>query len=78
MKQYCRYCGYLVTGNGIWCRRQEREVSEAAAKSTNRCHDFAYNPIDAFGENKKGYIPRAPREKKKKSELQGQIEMQFD
>ena len=71
MKQYCRYCGYLVTGNGIWCSRQEREVSEAVAKSTNRCHDFAYNPIDAFRENKKGYIPRAP----KKKQCDGQISL---
>lgn len=33
-------------------------MSESAAKRVNQCKDFDLNPIDAFGENKKGYRPR--------------------
>ena len=61
MKQYCRYCIYLVTGNGIYCTKRKREYSEQYAKSTNNCGDFELNVIDAFGENKRGYQPREPK-----------------
>lgn len=63
MTQYCRYCCFLRIGNGIWCDKQGREIKENTAKSPNRCHDFALNPIDAFGENEKGCQPRKPRKK---------------
>ena len=63
MTQYCRYCGYLVCGDANYCSKRERTVSDAVAKSPNRCHDFAFNPMDAFGENKKGYISRNPKKK---------------
>ena len=59
MKQYCRYCAYLVTGNGIYCTKRNREYSEQYAKSTNNCGDFELNVIDAFFENERGYQPRA-------------------
>lgn len=62
MKQYCRYCCHLCTGNGIYCGEQQRIMSEAAAKSTNRCHSFAFNPIDAFDMDK-GYKQREPKKK---------------
>lgn len=58
MAQYCRYCAYLVTGNGIWCWKHEKEMTEQRAKQTNRCKDFVLNREDAFFENEKGYIPR--------------------
>lgn len=72
MKQYCRYCCYLVTGNGIYCEKREHTMSKAAAKATNNCHDFAYNLQDAFMENEKGYRPRQP----KKKQCDGQIKME--
>ena len=59
MKQYCRYCVHLTTGNGIWCGKRQREYSESYAKSTNNCGDFELNVIDAFFENLRGYQPRA-------------------
>ena len=74
MKQYCRYCCHLVTGNGIWCGELEKEMSEATAKSQNRCSSFAYNPIDAFWENEKGYQPREAKEPKK-TQCDGQISL---
>lgn len=46
-------------------------MSDATAKSPNRCHDFAFNPIDALGENEKGYIPMNP----KKKQCDGQISL---
>ena len=51
MKQYCRYCRRLVTGNGIYCEKRKRTYSESYAKSTNNCGDFELNVIDAFGES---------------------------
>lgn len=48
--------------------------SEATAKSLNRCSDFAFNQMDAFLENEKGYIPRIPREPKKK-QCDGQMNL---
>lgn len=72
MKQYCRYCCYLVTGNGIYCNKRGKTLSEAAAKAANNCHDFAYNPQDAFMENEKGYQTRQP----KKKQYDGQIKME--
>ncbi len=61
MTQYCRYCCYLVCGDANYCTKQKKIMSDATAKSPNRCHDFALNPIDAFGENEKGYQPRKPK-----------------
>lgn len=57
MKQYCRWCCFLCIGNGMWCDELEKEISEASAKSLNRCHSFVYCPIDAFGSDKE-YTPR--------------------
>lgn len=76
MKQYCRYCSHLVTGNGIVCEKLNKEMSEAAAKTPNRCKSFeAYDgPVecqDAFGENVKGYHPREQGQRMK--ECKGQI-----
>lgn len=59
--------GYkLLRGGG-----QKRTMSDAAAKSPNRCHNFALNPIDAFGENEKGYQLR----KQKKTQCDGQLSL---
>ena len=71
MTQYCRYCGHLVCGDANYCTEQNRTMSDAVAKSPNRCHDFAFNPIDAFGENEKGYQPRKP----KKKQCDGQMKL---
>ena len=61
MKQYCRYCVHLVTGNGIYCEKRKRTYSESYAKSTNNCGDFELNVIDAFFENDRDYQPRAEK-----------------
>lgn len=55
---------------------RDKAMSEATAKSTNRCHDFALNTIDAFGENEKGYTPQKKGEKKK-AECDGQMKIKF-
>ena len=75
MKQYCRYCCYLIVGDANYCSMRDKTISEATAKSTNRCHDFALNPIDAFGENNKGYTPRKKGEKK--TQCDGQMKIIF-
>lgn len=60
MKQYCRYCAHLVTGNGIWCEEHQREYSEKYTKTMNNCGDFELNVIDAYDLNRT-YQPREPR-----------------
>lgn len=63
MAQYCRYCSFFVTGNGNYCEVKRTEPTDEQAKRANHCKDFELNPIDAFGENEKGYCPRKPRKK---------------
>lgn len=71
MKQYCRYCAWMVVGDTNYCQQREETIKDSTAKSPNRCHDFTYNPIDAFGENEKGYQPRKP----KKEQCDGQMSL---
>lgn len=61
IRQYCRYCVHLTTGNGIWCDAHQRTYSEKYAKTMNNCGDFELNVIDAFFENERGYQPREPK-----------------
>lgn len=58
MKQYCRYCNELTYGDVPYCSKRNKVLSEAYAKSRNRCKFFEFNPMDAFGENLNGYKPR--------------------
>lgn len=60
MKQYCRYCAHLYTGNGTWCSEHKKEMSDTTAKRINKCKDFAFCEIDAFFENPNPYRPRKP------------------
>lgn len=72
MTQYCRYCNNFVCGNGEWCTVKEKELSERYAKNTNKCKEFEFNPIDAYGKNTAGYHPRERNET-----LKGQIRMEI-
>lgn len=69
MKQYCRYCTYLVVGDANYCTVKNKCMSESSAKSVNRCREFELNVIDAFGENQKEYTPREPKEE----QIEGQL-----
>lgn len=62
MKQYCRYCTYLCYGDVPYCSVKNKVFSEQSCKTTNKCKDFSFNSIDAFGETS-GYKPR-PNHKK--------------
>lgn len=62
MNQYCRYCIHLATGNGIWCGKHEKVLSESYTKVPNRCKDFDFCEIDAYGENQR-YRPRSKPKK---------------
>ena len=64
MKQYCRYCAYLVTGNGTYCQAHEKELSDSYAKRANSCKDFDFCEMDAYCETS-GYEPRNRRSNKK-------------
>ena len=68
MTQYCRYCISLAYGNGTWCSKHGKEMSDSAAKRVNHCKDFDFCEIDAFGENLAGYHPREPYRKRTDAE----------
>lgn len=53
MKQYCRYCAYLCTGNGTWCERKQKEISDNSAKTVNHCEQFLFCELDAYDITKK-------------------------
>ena len=70
MTQYCRYCISLAYGNGTWCSKHKKEMSDSAAKRVNHCKDFGFCEIDAFGENLDVYHPREPYRERKGAEPQ--------
>jgi hypothetical protein len=61
MTQQCRYCGNLVTGNGIYCEAKNKELSESYTKHSNTCKMFEFNEIDAYDLNRR-YKPRVRKE----------------
>ena len=78
MKQYCRYCAHLACGNGTWCSKRNKEMSDSAAKRVNHCNDFDFCEIDAFCENLAGYHPREPYSARKNAEPQGEQTSLFE
>lgn len=73
MAQYCRYCGDCVVGDVVYCEAYEKEMTEKKAKRANKCRAFNLNPVDAFGENKRGYVPR-----KATGNIEDQIRLDFE
>lgn len=71
MAQYCRYCGDLAVGDVAYCSTKQKTIPEHLAKTTNYCPYYNFNPIDAFGENEKGYQPR--NQKVAVQQLDGQM-----
>lgn len=53
MKQYCRYCSYLCTGNGTWCEKKQKEIADSTAKTENHCKQFLFCELDAYDITKK-------------------------
>lgn len=70
MKQYCRYCSYMVCGDANYCSNFKRTFSTEYIKKPNKCKRFDFNEIDALGENPNPY---KPREKKINQTCSGQI-----
>ena len=62
MKQYCRYCAYLVCGDVCFCEKKNWVKSYSSCKQRNKCKDFVLNEIDALGENLNGYKPREKKQ----------------
>ncbi len=55
-RHQCRFCQWLVTGNGIYCEAKNEDKNERSTKRVNRCHEFEFNEIDAYDLNRK-YVP---------------------
>lgn len=73
MAQYCRYCSALVVGDVPYCTTKKKQIKETNAKTTNYCPSYEFNPVDAFGENEKGYQPRHSKGPEKQCEGQMNI-----
>lgn len=58
MVQYCRYCSHMYCGDSNYCEVNECCFSDSVIKHTNKCRCFDFLPIDALGENERGYMPR--------------------
>lgn len=67
MKQYCRYCTYMVCGDFNYCEIKKKFFLKSTIKSINHCKYFKFNPMDALQENKNEYKP-----KKKDEKIEGQ------
>lgn len=61
MKQKCRYCTNCIVGDVAYCESKGKTMKDAAAKRLNKCAEFEFNPMDAFGE--KDY--QEPKQKQK-------------
>lgn len=68
--QCCRNCCHLHVGNVIWCQAREEAVGRAVAESPNRCHSFAYTPVDAFGGSRSREDGMGKKHKKKQCDGQ--------
>lgn len=75
MAQYCRYCSSLVVGDVAWCTEKKKEIPEHLAKTTNYCPHYDLNPMDAYGENEKGYQPRCKKQPQDEN-LPGQMSIE--
>ena len=49
MNQKCRYCAYCIVGNVAYCELKNKVMSDASAKRLNKCAEFEFNPMDAYG-----------------------------
>ena len=50
MKHKCRYCTNCIVGDAVYCELKDKTMSDTAAKRTNKCAEFEFNPMDAFCE----------------------------
>lgn len=69
MKQYCRYCVYMVCGDVNYCKVKKKTFAKRTIKSINHCKDFEFNPMDSLFENKNDYKPKKTAEKTKGEQL---------
>lgn len=75
MKQKCRYCANCIVGDVAYCEIKDKTMSDTAAKRVNKCAEFEFNPMDAFGE--KDY--QKPKTKAKDSiELKDNVQTKLD
>lgn len=49
MNQKCRYCANCIVGDVVYCDSKHKTMSDSAAKRINKCADFEFNSMDAFG-----------------------------
>ena len=62
MRQYCRYCTYMICGDTCFCQQKRKEMTEKQVVASNSCKLFEFTPEDALGTGHK-YTPRVYREK---------------
>lgn len=50
VKSRCRYCANCIVSDMAYCEIKDKTMSDASAKRINKCTEFEFNPMDAFGE----------------------------
>ncbi len=70
MRQYCRYCAWMVCGDCCYCQQKAKEMTERQICASNSCKMFEFVPEDALGTGHK-YTPR----KKRSKQVPGQISL---
>lgn len=71
MTQCCISCCFLDHAGGKRCKKRGMGLTDAAAESPNRCHDFAPDPAGAFGGDEKWRGSRRPG----KTQCDGQMSL---
>lgn len=76
MRQYCRYCNSLVTGNGIYCTFLDKERTEASTMVVNHCKHFEFNEIDAYNMDHKYHPKRQMPRDSANTQIEGQMSIE--
>lgn len=72
VKQYCRYCSWLIYGDAPYCMAKDLVKTDASIRRVIVCPEFALSPLGDV-ETGKMYHPRQER---KQGAMDGQISME--
>lgn len=71
MRQYCRYCSWIIVGDVCYCQELNKILTEQQVCHTNTCRSFDFFPEDALGTGHM-YTPRPRRNK----QIDGQMTLE--
>jgi hypothetical protein len=68
MRQYCRYCSWIICGDVCYCQQKKKELTEQQVCQSNTCRLFDFTPEDALGTGHM-YTPRPRRNRQIKGQM---------